>query len=161
MIISMTSVITFFSISVKSQVKNNDSPQCINELRIKVLEADSVGKDYEYDLTGQEGCKKTKLTYLGFVTTKNQKKYKLLNSFWVTGYSCRGISSLYIYDMNNVYIGNYSFDMPYELPDALINNEIVYYTNHEDCESRKGRRISFKNGLPKTFHVCGGIRSFY
>ena len=159
--IALTTLIIFlFTSSFKIQGRKEDSLKSIIELRLEVLEANSIGKVYEYDLTRQEGCNKTKLTYLGIVTTGDRKKYKLLRSFWVTGHSCRGVSNLIIYDLKNVYIGSYRFDMPYELPDLLINNEIVYISNHVDCENRKGRKISFENGLPKCFHVCGGFRCF-
>jgi hypothetical protein len=150
----------FFVSSFQKSNKNDDSFNTLKKLRLDVLKADSIGKDFEYDLTGQKGCHKTKLTYLGIVTTKKLKKYKLLNSFWVTGYSCKGISRLVIYDTNNVYLGNYNFDMPYELPDELINNEIVYNSSHEDCKNRKGMKISFKSGLPKSFYVCQNSHYF-
>jgi hypothetical protein len=151
---TITLAVIFFVSSFQKSIKHVDSFDTLKKLRLNVLKANSIGKDFEYDLTGQKGCNKTKLTYLGIVTTKKLKKYKLLNSFWVTGYSCRGISRLIIYDANNVYLGNYKFDMPYELPDEVINNEIVYNSSHEDCKKRKGMKISFKSGLPKSFYVC-------
>lgn len=159
-LIVLTSLLLFITSSFQRSFPEDDSLKYLKKLRLEVLEENSIGKDFEYDLTGVEGCNKTKLTYLGIVTTKTQKKYKLLNSFWVTGQSCRGISRLVIYDTNNVYLGNYIFDMPYELPDELVNNEIVYKRDHEDCKNRKGIKISFKNGLPKSFNLCGDVVKF-
>lgn len=78
----------------------------------------------------------------------------------MTGYSCRGISRLVIYDTNNIYIGNYYFETPNALPDALEDNKIVYTKNLGDCSNRKGIEISFKNGLPNSFLICGDQSSF-
>lgn len=153
-------VLISLSTSFGKERNEDDSIQKLKELRLTVLKKGVIGKSFEFDLTQQEGCNKTKITYLGILTTSKQKKYKLLNSFWVTGTSCRGISRLVIYDINNLYIGNYYFSMPYSLPDALKNNKIIYTKNLEDCDGRKGTEISFKNGLPKSFIVCGDQSSF-
>lgn len=147
-------VTLFLFTSFQKSFTYDDSFHSLTKLRLAVLKENSVGKVFEFDLTKQDGCNKTKLTYLGIVTTNNHKKYKLLNSFWVTGTSCRGISRLVIYDTNNIYVGNYKMDMPYQLPDELVNNEIAYKTDHDDCKNRKGTNISFKSGLPKSFLVC-------
>jgi hypothetical protein len=150
----------FFCSSHSGKHDWEDSPETLKKLHLEVLEANIIGKNFQYDLTRQPGCNKTKLNYLGWIETAKGKQYKLLNSFWVTGYSCRGVSNLVVYTMDNEYVGKYYFDMPYELPDTLINNQLVYTQHHEECPNRKGTIVSFKNGLPKSFQVCGGIRFF-
>ena len=50
--------------------------------------------------------------------------------------------------------------MPYELPDELVNDEIVYKSDHDDRKNRKGIKISFKNGFPKSFNLCGDVIEF-
>lgn len=158
-LIASVVILILFS-SFQKETNKDDSFQKLKQLRLTVLKKGEIGKSFEFDLTQQESCNKTKITYLGILTTSKQKKYKLLDSFWVTGTSCRGISRLVIYDINNLYIGNYYFSMPYSLPDALKNNKIIYTKNLEDCDGRKGTEISFKNGLPKSFMVCGDQSSF-
>ena len=143
--------------SVQLMTARDDSFSTLKKLRLKVLNENSIGKEFEYDLTGQAGCNKTKLTYLGIVTTNKQKQYKLLNSFFVTGYSCRGIRRLVIYDDNNVYLGNYAFEG--NLPSALKNNELVFKAN-QSCANKKEIKISLKTGLPNSFNVCGETITF-
>ena len=138
------------------------SNKAIDDLHIEVLEKDSVGVTFIYDLTGKDNCNDSELTYLGIVKTNGKKEYKLLSSFWVRdgANTCRGNSKLMIYDTNNVFIGLYYFDMPYQLPDELDDNELVYYANESNCDNKGEIRISFENGLPKKFYTCGGLWSF-
>lgn len=135
-----------FLFSFQRSINNDDSFSTLKKLHLKVLKANIIGKEFEYNLTGQEVCNKTKLIYLGMITTKKRKQYKLLNSFWVTGYSCRGISKLVVYDTNNVYVGHYRFENSEELPKKLVNNDLVF-------NSESSTRISFHQGLPKNFLV--------
>lgn len=79
----------------------------------------------------------------------------------MTGYSCRGISSIVVYDKNNVYLGGYYMENPNNLPDALSSNELIYRKEKEDTKGRKGTKISFKNGLPHTFHLSFSGGDFY
>lgn len=156
--IFLSSFLAFVVSSFQKSISKDDSFQKLKKLRIEVLKANSIGKDFEYDLTGQEGCFKTKLTYLGLLTTSKNRKYKLMNSFFVTGYSCRGISRLVIYNSDNQYLGNYRFEG--SLPNSLNKSEIVFKKGSRDCENGKEIRISFKNSLPKSFYICGEIVSF-
>ena len=155
-------VTSLISQDLISQVNMGRSNKSIEDLHIEVLEKDSVGVTFIYDLTEQDDCNDSELTYLGKVITKDQKEYKLLNSFWVRdgANTCRGISNLLVYNSDNVYVGRYHFNMPYELPDELVDNELVYYAGNKFCENKKEVRISFENGLPQTFYSCGGFLTF-
>jgi hypothetical protein len=156
--IVLSSFLAFGVSSFQKSISKDDSFQKLKKLRLEVLQANSIGKDFEYDLTGQEGCSKTKLTYLGIISTSKNKKYKLLNSFFVTGYSCRGISRLVVYDDKNNYLGNYYFEGP--LPSSIDKNEIVFKKGIRDCNNVKEVKISFNTGLPKSFNVCGETLTF-
>ena len=101
----------------------------LKKLRIDVLEKNQIGTIYKYDLTGNKDCNLTEIKYLGTVTTNKNKQYKILNSFFVTGNSCRGISRIVKYNTENQYIGNYYVGMPYDLPDTLIGNTLMYTQN--------------------------------
>lgn len=145
-VFKLISIVLICSVfSFQQSTRNDDSLKTLKKIQLEVLEKNAIGKEFEYNLTGQKECNKTKLTYLGMVTTKNRRKYKLLNSFWVTGYSCKGISQLVVYDTNNVYLGHYKFDLPEDLPTKLINNELVFKTENI--------KISFRYGLPKKIMV--------
>lgn len=73
-------LITLLSIQSNKTYQEN-SLQKLEKLRKDVLEKNIIGKTFEFDLTGQKDCNKTKLTYLGIVNTKKGKQYKLITSF--------------------------------------------------------------------------------
>ncbi len=123
------------------------------KLRIEVLLKNKIGKAFQYNLNCDKSCNKTTLTYLGIITTNKNKQYKILNSFFVSGYSCRGTSRICIYNLQNQYLGNYYMGMPENLPDAVKENCLVYNKENSECVSRKGTKISFKYGVPKQFFL--------
>lgn len=126
----------------------------LHKLEHRALQG-SAGKAYLVDLTGREGCNKTRVKYLGVVHTNQGKSYKILTSFFVFSASstCNGTSSIKIFDMENKYIGEYYVGMPEGLPDILRKNKLLYLENSEDCNMRKARSINLSNGLPKKFFV--------
>lgn len=139
-------------------------------LRLKrnALVESKIGHEYVYNLSGINGCNKTRIKYLGIVKTLQGKQYKILTSFFVfrTGNdNCHGSSSIDIYNIKNKFIGQYSVGMPDDLPDELNNNRLIYLTNSKDCNLRKERSIDLSQGLPKSFFIkCsndgGDIYSF-
>lgn len=125
----------------------------LKQLRLKVIKDSVIGKKFYFDFTKIDGCNKTFISYLGQIKTIKDKNYKILTCFYVHGQSCRGTSRIVIYDLDNKYIGNYYVTMPSDLPDTIINNNLVYLKPNSDCNFRKGAKISFKNGLPKSFFI--------
>jgi hypothetical protein len=126
----------------------------LRRLEHKALRS-TIGKVYEYDLTGRKGCNKTRIKYLGTVHTKQGKSYKILTSFFVyrAAITCHGTSSIKIFDRHNRYVGEYNVGMPESLPDALRDNKLLYLKNSENCNLRKIRSINLSNGLPKRFFI--------
>jgi len=115
-----------------------------------------VGHEYVYDLAGINECNKTRIKYLGIVTTSQGKQYKILTSFFVFRTKkdmCHGSSSIEIYNTKNQFIGQYHVGMPDDLPDELKNNKLIYLTNSENCNLRKERSIDLSQGLPKSFFI--------
>jgi hypothetical protein len=117
------------------------------------LQSNKAGKEYVVDLTGIEGCNKSRVKYLGLVSTQKGKKYKVLTSFDVHGSNCRGTSNIKIYDATNKFVGHYYVGMPNDLPDTLIRGRLVYFKIQEECPLRKGTSINLLNGLPKRFFL--------
>ena len=143
--------IAFILFSFKEKKVSN--LENLYKLRVQVLLKNNIGVGYEYNLNCNKTCNKTKLTYLGIITTKKNKQYKILTSFFVTGYSCRGISRIVVYNLKNQYLGSYYMAMPDNLPDAIIDDCLVYQKENKECASRKGTKISFKYGIPKVFFL--------
>lgn len=150
------------------------SPKSISELdrfqllRQKALIASKVGLEYVYDLTGIDGCNKSRIKYLGIVNISHEKKYKILTTFLVSragSDNCHGASAIEIYTLENKIVGKYHLGMPDDLPDELKGNKLIYLTNSQDCNFRKERSIDLGYGLPQSLFIkCsekgGDIYSF-
>lgn len=157
-ILCLLTVIIF--VSFKKQNNDERSFEKLKKARVKALVDNTIGKEYQYRFVDRKDCNNTKIKYLGIVTTKKNEKFKLLNSFFVLGQSCRGVSRIVIYDTKNKYIGNYYVGMPYNLPDTLIANNLIYLKNNDDCNVKKGTKISFEQGLPKNIFIpCDNLDS--
>jgi hypothetical protein len=160
-------LMTTFS-SFKIITKTNTEYDKFQRLKQNALIAGKVGHENVYDLTGIDGCNKSRIKYLGIVKTSQGKKYKILTSFHVfrtSNNTCHGASTIEIYTLKNKFIGQYTVGMPDDLPDELKNNRLIYLTNSEDCNLRKDRSIDLRHGLPKSFFIkCskngGDIYSF-
>lgn len=137
--------------------KNGNSEyDILLRLEQKALVKGRVGREYIYDLAGIDGCNKTRIKYLGTLTTSQGKQYKVLTSVFVfrTGKDmCHGSSAIKIYNTKNKIVGKYSVGMPDDLPDELKNGRLIYLVNSEDCNLRKERSIDLSNGLPKSFYI--------
>ncbi|QBZ98334.1 hypothetical protein [Flavobacterium sangjuense] len=139
-------------------VINRECPECdkLERLELKALKANSIGKQYTYDLSGLKNCNKTSIKYLGIVRTNTGKQYKILTSFFVFKTHvdiCHGTSNIKIYDIKNKFFGYYYVGYPDNLPDYLKNNKLLYSTNSADCNLRKTRVIDCSKGLPKQFFI--------
>jgi hypothetical protein len=137
---------------------NDECPECeqLDKLELKALRANTIGKEYTYDLSGIKSCNKTSIKYLGVIRTNKGKQYKVLTSFFVFKTHvdiCHGNSNIKIYDMKNRYVGQYYVGTPDNLPDYLKNNKLLYSVNSEDCSLRKTRIIDCSKGLPKQFFI--------
>ena len=141
------------SYSYSQQLDDKQLFDDLKLLRLKVITDSVIGKKYYYDFTKVADCNKTCISYLGQIKTDKNKSYKILTCFYVHGQSCRGASRIVIYDLDNKYIGNYFVTMPSDLPDTIINNNLVYSKVNLDCKFRKGTKISFENGLPETIFI--------
>ena len=149
-------VIIFFSFKDKGD--DEKSFEKFKQVRVKALVNNVIGREYQYNFVKRKDCNNTRIKYLGVVTTINKEKFKLLNSFYVVGPSCRGVSRIVIYNMKNRYIGNYYVGMPDNLPDTLINNNLIYLKDNDGCNVKKGTKISFEEGLPETIFIpCSNL----
>ena len=148
--------IVFTLTSFKLSNKSNSEYDTLLRLEQKILVKSRVGQEYIYNLTGIDGCNKTRIKYLGTFTTSKGKQYKVLTSFFVfrTGKDmCHGSSAIKIYNIKNKIVGQYSVGMPDDLPDELKNGKLIYLVNSEDCNLRKERSIDLSKGLPKSFFI--------
>lgn len=127
----------------------------IEKLRRLALEKNVIGKTFTYDFTANSECNLSAVKYLGRVTTSEGKSYKVLTSFYVFGTSCRGSSKIVIYNSENVYFGNYTLSMPYELPDTLINNRIFFRRNNGGCSPAGDFSINLESKIPESILIPG------
>jgi hypothetical protein len=146
--------ITIFSSFSRTNICNSEFAD-IEKLEYNVLKQNIIGKIYTYDLTKRKGCNKTKIQYLGLVKTKNGEKYKVLSSFhvFIASSTCQGTSNIKFYDINNNFIGEYYVGMPNELPEKLVENRLLFWSDSKDCDSRKKFYINLESGIPKSFFL--------
>ena len=139
--------------SKKDTVKKSEKPlDEFEKTELQVLEENNVGKIFAYDFTHKAECNKSKIKYLGIVNV-SKREYKILTSFLVTGESCRGSSSIKIYDIENNYFGEYPVGLPEDLPDELKENKLLFSQKNTQCYRRKNYTISLEKELPKEIFI--------
>lgn len=152
----MTILFVFSIISCQKTIeKPKKIEKPLNEfekLELEVLMENNIGKVFTYDFTNNIECNKSKIIYLGIVNVAGFD-YKMLTRFLVTGESCRGSSSIKIYDLENKYFGEYPVGMPEDLPDELKEDKLIFSQKDTQCFKRKNYVISLKNEFPKQIFI--------
>jgi hypothetical protein len=132
--------------AVNGQVHDED-------IWLKVLEKGVVDSLFVFGKwNGEKGENETQLRYLGEVTTKKGRTFKVMNSHWIWGLAHRGTSRILFFDTQNRYIGDYYVDVC-SLPDKLENGKLVFLSSKGCRECEKSTTISLLNGIPKQIHV--------
>ncbi|MBE8725489.1 hypothetical protein [Flavobacterium hungaricum] len=130
------------------------------DIRLKVLRKNSIGKEFVFGKWDERKWDKiegteTHLTYLGSVKTQKGKTYKIMNSVWIWGLSCRATNRILIFNGKNQYIGNYYVTTETNLPTELKNGILIFRNTDPECNKRIISKVSLKNGLPITiFTEC-------
>jgi len=132
-----------------------DSPE---KDRQTVLRQNKVGQVVVFDRSKPGDYNRTELTYLGRITSKEKKTYKIVTSNWFWGSLPRATGKILIFDGRNKYIGNYYVTMIYDLPDKIEDNELVFVNDaNDDCDPKLITKVSFQGGPPKQFFLkCKG-----
>jgi hypothetical protein len=140
-----------FAGSVKGQVNDN-------EMRQLVLKKGITDSLFVFGQWTKTGGTETHLKYLGQVTTRDGKNFKVMNSCWFWGLSHRATSRILIFNDKNQYIGNFCLNTTYDLPDKLKNGKLVFTnTDNEDCDKSIDTSIDISEGLPKQIFIkCDG-----
>lgn len=126
-----------------------------NEMRLKVLKKNLIGKQFVFGKWTANGETETHLSYLGQITTTRGKNFKILNSVSFWGQSRRATSRILIFDGNNNYVGNYYLTSIYDLPTKLIDSKLVFYNTDFNCDKKTVTTVDLKKGLPnKFFRKC-------
>ena len=144
-------IFLLFPIVVKSQV-NDDL------IRQRVLQIGIVDSEFIFGKWNENGATETHLKYLGQITTKRGKSFKIMNSVWLWGLSCRATSRILIFDYQNRYVGEYYVGMTYDLPNKLSSSKLIFTnTKREDCDKKLVTIVNLQMGLPKQFFLkCKG-----
>jgi hypothetical protein len=135
-------------------------------IRQRVLRRGIIGKEYKFI---HRDSTVSRLKYLGKVKTRSGSEYKILTSIWLWGLSPSATSRIFIYNGANQYIGQYAVGMTYDLPNSLVNNQMVFLNSDNwgnDCDLKLITRIDLRNGLPKDLFIkckgnSGDIYSFF
>jgi len=146
--------ILIFIFSINSFAQVNDSL-----IRMQVLNKGIVDSIFIYGKWTKDGGTQTELKYLGLITTDSGKVYKIVNSSWIFGFAERATNRILIFDDENRYIGNYGLFTKSDLPDKLINNQLIF-TNSDNngCDKLLITKIDLSQGLPKHIFIkCNGL----
>lgn len=148
----------FISLSIFGQV-NDDS------IRQEVLNKDVTDSLYVFGEWNETEGTETHLRYLGVVKT-DKGNFKIMTSSWYWGLSKRATSRILVFSNENKYLGNYYVGMTYDLPEKIMNNQIIFmHSESDDCDKKVTTRLTFENGIPEQFFLeCkngyGDIYSF-
>jgi hypothetical protein len=128
------------------------------DIRQKVLKKALVNKLNKFGKWTEKGGTETHLRYLGQVTTKDGRTFKIMNYSWFWGLSHRATSRILIFNVKNQYVGNYGLTMTYDLPDKLENGKLIFTNNgNKDCDKHLITRLDLRRGLPRKFFLnCKG-----
>jgi len=139
----------FATLSLKGQV-NDDS------VRLEVLDKGIIDSMYTFGKWNKKTeSTETHLKYLGQVTTKNGRVFKIMNSCWIWGISKRATNRLLVFNEKNKYVGEYVLNTINDLPAKLENGKLIFKIS--DCSKQKITVINLNKGLPKTiFLSCNG-----
>ncbi|MCS3532201.1 hypothetical protein [Chryseobacterium sp. JUb7] len=121
------------------------------KIRLKVLQRGQIGKELVFGKWDIKGGTETHLTFLGTLKTTQGKTYKIMNSTWIWGLSRRATNRILIFNKKNQYLGNYYVTLNTDLPTKLASRILIFQNTNLDCDKKTASKISFKNGLPKTF----------
>ena len=149
----------FLSVKIFGQVDHAKAYQI-------VLRRNQVGKTCSFSQSKEILFSKTwlrdydslALVYLGTIKTKKKKTLKFLTSRWYWNTSPRATSRIIVFDEKDQYLGDYYLTMTYDVPDKIEGNSLVFINNKEsDCTPNLVTKVSFKNGIPKSFFLkCKG-----
>ena len=137
-----------------------------NEMWQIVLNKNIPDSTFIFKQTKKDNYNETQLTYLGLISTDDNKNFKLLISCWLWGLSKRATGRIIIFNLENQYIGEYYVGGLYDLPEKLVDNSLIFTNaNNNDCDSKLKTVISLKKGIPeKIFIRCkneyGNIYTF-
>jgi hypothetical protein len=143
--------IIFNCFSVVAQINDN-------KIRLSVLKKGITNHTFIFGKWTKEGNTETHLKYLGSVTTVKGKTYKIMTSVWYWGLSHRATSNILVFNKDNVYVGNYSLTMTYDIPDKLTNGKLIFKNDdNPDCDKSVVTVIDLIQEIPKQFFLkCKG-----
>jgi hypothetical protein len=144
-----TTLIFIFSFAFLYQVANGQIKE--KKIRSQALKKSIVDSLFVFGKWSTKGATETDLKYLGQLTTKAGKTFKILNSIWFLGFSHRATSRILIFNANNGYVGNYYMSTVDDLPTKLENGKLIFFNSGKDCDKNLVTTIDLKSGLPKRF----------
>ena len=118
---------------------------------LSVLKRDRVNMIYSFDSSTKEsGYDKTFVKYLGNIKTDRGEEFKVLSLARIWGKNRHTTGVIYIYSYMNVFVGKYSLGSSSDLPEKIVNNQLVFTNrNKSDCDSKLITEVDFSKKIPK------------
>ncbi|HEU5168529.1 MAG TPA: hypothetical protein VFU29_23450 [Chitinophagaceae bacterium] len=154
-------IIALTLVTIYSSGQENDE-----KILKQVLEKGLVDSEFVFGKWTEHGGTETHLKYLGHITNKKGKVFKIVTSSWIWGLSHRATSRILIFNNRDQYIGEYYVITVYDLPTKLQNGNLIFKNTDDDCDKKLFTVVSLNRGLPKKFfRKCkgkfGDVYSFY
>jgi hypothetical protein len=141
----------FLTLTLTIAVKFANGQVNDQNIQLQVLEKSITDSEFVFGNWEKKEQTETHLKYLGQVTTKSGKTFKIVNSVFIWGLSQRATSRILIFNEQNQYVGNYYLTTDEYLPDRLKNGRLIFNNRGNDCDKKLITVINLKNGLPKQF----------
>lgn len=136
-----------FTIDIVSAQSENQE----DVFRKSVLHKAIIKKTFTLGKWTKEGETELQLSFLGQVKTKSREIFKVVNSIYLFGLSCKATPRILIFDRYNQYLGNYYVGIIDDLPRLLKNGKLIFRNSSADCDTSLVTIVDFTDGLPKEF----------
>lgn len=149
-----TSLLLFFLLTVS----NSFGQQSLRKMCQQVLTENKIDKPHSFDNSNKKNVHdETILTYLGFVNSYDGRIFKVLTYEYIWGANYHTSASIYIFNDNDKYVGQYHLGDALDLPVKLENGNFFTNIDNESCDKNLMTTISLNKGLPKNIFIkCKG-----
>jgi hypothetical protein len=126
------------------------------DIKLKVLLSGQKGRIFCYDSSTKiNGTNKIFIEYLGKIHNKDHNEFKILTWSRVWGPNEHTTGSIYIYNIQNKFIGKYVLGDRWDLPMKIKKNSLIFIKQGRGCNTVT--RIDFSEEIPKQIFIkCKG-----
>lgn len=119
----------------------------------KVFSENKINKSYEFDFSTKSTFLKTKIKYLGLITTAKGREFKLLTYKLIWGPNRHTTGIIYVFNMKNRFVGQYHLGGACDLPKKLEDGNLIFKPNNSQCGCDEQTSINLRKRLPLNIFI--------